>query len=211
MKKPSSKSPDSTKEDLQPQASDKPLFSLPKGSERWVKLAECEEFRLYRKPDGMAIRIRSSALQLAYWKAKFVISNADNKKRSVEDRARLALALQRLALCTQFSLPQGDDDDGWPIPLHRELAETLGQLVLQAMDRKNPTNAVDRCANIFRDALDDVVKAAGVRKGGKGRRSLIISKLIEVTGIFFESERRRPTKSRLREVSSALLDRVTFI
>jgi hypothetical protein len=204
VKKPSSKSSDSTKEDLQPQASGKPLFPLPKGSEDWVKLVQCEEFCLYRKPDGITITIRSSAVHLAYWKAKFVISNADNKKRSVEDRARLALALRRLALFTQFSLPQGDDDDGWRIPLHRELAETLGQLVLQAMDRENPTDAVDRCANIFRDALDDVVKGAGVRKGGKGRRSLIISKLIELAGIFFAAERRRPTKSRLREEMARL-------
>ena len=106
MVKPSSKSPDSTKEDLQPQASEKSLFPLPKGSGDWVKLAECEEFCLYRKPDGMTITRRSPAVQLAYWKAKFVISNADNKKRSVEDRARLALALQRLALFKQFSLPR---------------------------------------------------------------------------------------------------------
>jgi hypothetical protein len=137
---------------------------------------------------------------MSYWKAKLVISNADNKKRSVEDRVRLALALRRLALYTRFSLPQGDDDDGWPIPLVRELAETLGQLLLEAMDRrKDPTDAVDQSANRFRNALDAFVRGEGVRKGGKGRRSFIITKLIELAGIFFAAERRRPTKSRLRE------------
>jgi integrase len=184
--------------------SGKPLFPLPKGSEGWVKLAECEEFCLYRKPDGMTITIRSNAVKLAYWKARFVISNADNKKRSVEDRTRLALALRRLALYTRFSLPQGDDDDGWAIPLVRELAETLGQLLLEAKDRENPADAVDRCANIFRDALDDVAKERE-GKGGKGKRSLRIRTLIEVATCLFQAERRRPTKSRLREEMAAIL------
>ena len=216
MKKPSSKSTDSTNEDLQPQANGKPLFPLPKGSEHWEQLEKCEEFCLYRKPDGF-ITIRSNAVQMAYWKARFVISEADRKERTVEDRVRLALALRRLALYTRFSLPQGDDDDGWAIPLIRELAETLGQLVSQAIDESRQTDdqakptddqekrndAVNRCANIFRDALDDVVKERE-GKGGKGKRKLRIRTLIELATCFFQAERRRPTKSRLREEMAKL-------
>jgi hypothetical protein len=88
--------------------------------------------------------------------------------------------------------------------LVRELAETLGQLLLEAMDRKNPTDAVDQGANRFRNALDAFIRGEGVRKGGKGKRSLIISRLIELAEIFFEAERKRPTKSRLREVMAKL-------
>ena len=71
------------------------------------------------------------------------------------------------------------------------------------MIKKKRNDAVSRCAHIFRDALDDVVKERE-GKGGKGTRTLRIRTLIELATCFFQAERRRPTKSRLREEMAKL-------
>lgn len=175
------------------------LFPMPPESSQWSELLACPEFTLYLRPDGGREVIKSPRVEVAYWKAKFVISDASDKERSVEDRIRLAAAIRRLLLFTNYSVPQGDFDDGCHPPFLEDLGNTLGKLMIASVLKENTEDSIAECASIFRDALDDVAKSMGFRRGGKGNRRLRIVGLIDLAEAIFACDMRRPTKSRLRQ------------
>ena len=152
------------------------------------------EFRLVELVDGQRAVEYSKEVQEAFDQAFYGVSDARDRITKPQDRVRLSRALFHLFL----EVRDGASAGGFGFA--PKIAETLGRMIVEAMQANDVESAINSCASSFKAALRNVA-AANSRLPHK-RRSWLrpeAEAIIEGQTIFLETGE-RPTKSGIRAV-----------
>ena len=152
------------------------------------------EFRLVELVDGQRAVEYSKEVQEAFDQAFYGVSDARDRNTKPQDRVNLARALYHLYLETRDGASAGG------FGFAPKMAETLGRMIVKAMQEDDVECAIDSCANSFKAALRNVAAANSLLP--HKRRSWLrpqAEAIIEGQTIFLETGE-RPTKSAIRAV-----------
>jgi hypothetical protein len=160
------------------------------------------EFRLVELVDGQRAVEYSKEVQEAFDQAFYRVSDARDRITKPQDRVRLSRALFHLFLEVRHGASAGG------FGFAPKIAETLGRMIVEAMQANDVEVAINGCASRFKAALRGIASANSVltHKRGSWLRPEAEA-IIEGQTIFLETGE-RPTKSAIR----ALMERhgITF-
>jgi hypothetical protein len=153
------------------------------------------EFRLVELVDGRRVVEYSKEVQEAFDQAFYRVSDARDGITKPQDRVRLTRALFHL-----FLEAREDGASAGGFGFAPKIAETLGRMIVEAMQANDVESAITSCASSFKAALRGVATANSVLP--HKRRSWLrpeAEAIIEGHTIFLETGE-RPTKSAIRAI-----------
>jgi len=163
-----------------------------------------KEFTLYSLAPsigGGTLVVRSTKVEVAYWKAIFRIKGSVSDVwagKEVKQRVAWAKAVSNLVRFTQRQY------EGGQVPLARSIGETFGREILKGLrsaksGKSTPEDIANRITSMFGDAVLAQLRAAGTLRDRRLKTVVhpIVVLISEAEG-YFAYRRETPTKSYLR-------------